>query len=126
MEQQNSYGTLEGAQNTESAVYKTRGWSVAALVLSIISVLCCCVYWLGLFTGAFAIVCAVISRKTLGYFDGLSVAAIIVSIFGVVFSAVMTYITLVVMSDPEFIDMLKRELESQGVDLSGTLLRLFI
>ena len=117
-EQQNNYESLEGDFNPASAVQKTRAWSVAALVLSIASILCCCVYWLGLLTGIFAVVCAIVSRRVLGYFDGISVAAIIVSIFGIVFSAVMTYFMLVIMSDPEFLEMLKIELESQGIDYS--------
>ncbi|MBO5907551.1 MAG: hypothetical protein J6Q85_05330 [Clostridia bacterium] len=125
-EQQFSYENLEGDFNPASAVRKTRAWSVAALVLSIISILCCCVYWLGLFAGVFAVVCAIVSRRVLGYFDGLSVAAIIVSIFGIVFSALMTYVVLVLMRDPEIIEILKTELEGAGIDYSGLALRLFI
>jgi hypothetical protein len=92
---------------TPREVHKTRAWSVAALVLSIISVLCCCVYWLGLVCGIFSIVCVIVSRKTLGYFDGLSVASIIVSIFGIVFSSVMIYVVYGVMSDPKFQELMK-------------------
>ncbi len=122
---QNSYDNRQDGYNPSPQIHKTRAWSVAALVLSIISILCCCVYWLGLFTGVCAVVCAIVSRRTLGYFDGLSVGAIIVSIFGIVFSAVMTYIVLVVMSDPEFIEMLTEELRKQGIEYPGIVFKLF-
>ncbi len=66
---------------------KTMGWSVVSLVSGIISVICCCLGVTGIILGAVAIVAAVLSRKTLGYFDGLSIAGLILGIFGVVFGA---------------------------------------
>ena len=36
-------------------------------------------------TGVLAIVFAVVSRKTIGYFDGLAIAGLIIGIFGLVF-----------------------------------------
>ena len=64
---------------------KTMGWSVAALVLGIVSVVCCCFGWASLILGVLAIVFAVISRRSLGYFDGMSIAGLILGIFGIVF-----------------------------------------
>ncbi len=115
----NEYGGAEEAFDIAPEQSKTRAWSVAALVLAVISILCCCVYWLGLFSGACAVACAIVSRRKLGYFDGLSVGAIIVAIFGIVFSAVMTYVNVVVMNDPEFIRLLTEELKKLGVDYPG-------
>lgn len=64
---------------------KTMGWSVASLVLGIISVVCCCFGYASLILGVLAIVFSVLSRKSLGYFDGLSIAGLILGIFGLVF-----------------------------------------
>ena len=36
-------------------------------------------------TGILSVVFAVVSRKTIGYFDGLAVAGLIIGIFGIVF-----------------------------------------
>ena len=118
-EQQNTYESLEEDFNPASAVQKTRAWSVVALVLSVLSILLCLVYWLGLFAGVFAVVCAIVSRRVLGYFDRISVAAIIISVFGIVFSAVVTYFTLLFINNPEFARILRLELESVGIDFSA-------
>lgn len=64
---------------------KTMGWSVVSLVSGIISVICCCLGVTGIILGAVAIISSIISRKTLGYFDGLSIAGLILGIFGLVF-----------------------------------------
>lgn len=64
---------------------KTTGWSVVSLVSGIISVVCCCLGITGIIFGIVAIVSALLSRKVLGYFDGLSIAGLILGIFGVVF-----------------------------------------
>lgn len=68
---------------------KTIGWSVASLVIGIISVVCCCLGWSGVFLGAGAVVLAIVSRKTLGYFDGMSIAGLVLGIFGFVFGVSM-------------------------------------
>lgn len=73
----------------EKTKHKTRGFSVAAMTLGIISVLCCCFGWVSLVLGIAAIVFSVISRVTLGYFDGMCIAGLILGIFGVVFGSSM-------------------------------------
>jgi hypothetical protein len=65
----------------------SRAWSVAALVLGIMSIICCCSYIITAVMVVMAIVCAIISRKNLGYFDGLSIAGLITAIFGFVIFA---------------------------------------
>lgn len=62
---------------------KTYGWSLAAMICGIISVLCCFGYT-GLIFGVLAIVFSVISRKNLGYFDGMSIAGLVLGIIGLV------------------------------------------
>ncbi len=66
---------------------KSRVWSVASLVLSILSLICCCFSWPSLVMGILGVVFAVVSRLNIGYFDGLALAGLIVGIFGIVFGA---------------------------------------
>ena len=63
-----------------------RTWSVASLVLAVLSVLLFYFSWVSLILGLASIGAAIVSRKNLGYFDKISVAALIVAIFGAVFA----------------------------------------
>ena len=63
---------------------KTLGWSVASMIFGILSLICCCIPFGGLFFSAAAIVLAVVARKTLKYFDGMAIAGLILGIFGAV------------------------------------------
>ena len=66
---------------------KSRSWSVASFVVSIASLLCCSfISWVGVVLSTLAITFAINSRKNIGYFDGLSLAGLIIGIFGAVFS----------------------------------------
>ncbi len=65
---------------------KTRLWSIISLLLGALSIILCFTGWVGLGFSIAAAVMAIVSRKSLGYFDKLSVSGIIVSIFGLVFS----------------------------------------
>ena len=79
---------------------KSRLWSVIAISLGVLSVCLCFVFWLGLIFGVAAIIATVISRINIGYFDRISVAALIISIFGSVFSLIFMIGTIIVASDP--------------------------
>lgn len=68
---------------------KTLGWSVAALVLGIVAAITSAFGWSSIILGAAAIACAVVSRLVLGYFDGKSIAGLILGIFGAVFGVAM-------------------------------------
>ncbi len=68
--------------------HKTRLWSLISLVLAIASLVCCFFGWVGLILAISAVAMALVSRKLLGYFDGLSMAGFISGIFGAVFSTV--------------------------------------
>lgn len=98
---------------------KTMGWSVASLVLGIISVVCCCLGWAGAILGACAVVFAIISKKRLGYFDGMSVAGLVLGIFGFVFGVALLVVTYSM--PPEFWEeyqkMLEEMLEENPADL---------
>lgn len=123
---QNNYGQNPmGGQDPYKVVIepksRSKAWSVAALILSIASIMCCCVYWVGLVCGALGIIFAVISRRSLGYFDGLSIASIIVSIFGLVFSVLLLYVALTLENNPEFMELYNQMLEEYMNELeSGT------
>ena len=67
----------------------TRAFSVISMILGIISLVCCCIGPLGFVLGVGAIVFSIISRKSLGYFDGFSVVGLILGIFGACFGAVV-------------------------------------
>lgn len=72
---------------------KTMGFSIASMILGILSVVCCCLTWGGLIMGILAIVFAVISRVSLKYFDGMTIAGLILGIFGTVFGISIIVIT---------------------------------
>lgn len=85
-----------GAEESEESGYvykqvmnkneKKRTWSVVALVLAILSLALCYFSWVGLVFGLISVVFAVVSRRHLGYFDKITLTALILAIFGVVFS----------------------------------------
>ena len=97
---------------------KTVGFSVASMVLGILSVICCCMGWSGLILGALAIVFSIVSRKVLGYFDGMSIAGLIVGIFGVCFGALIVFI--IYGPIQQIIEELVKELEKEGFTVPDT------
>jgi hypothetical protein len=60
--------------------------SVISLIIAVLSLLLFLFSWVSLILGLASVGGAAFSRKNLGYFDKLSIAAIIVGIFGVVFA----------------------------------------
>lgn len=83
--ERNEFESNSFSYNNNFGKPKTMGWSVVSLVSGIISVICCCLGVTGVIFGAAAIISAVLSRKVLGYFDGLTIAGLVLGIFGVVF-----------------------------------------
>jgi len=72
-------------KNVMDGLHTSKIFSVASFAVALCSVLCCCLPWFGLVAGILSVVFAVVSRKTIGYFDGLAVAGLIIGIFGIVF-----------------------------------------
>ena len=68
---------------------KTLGWSLASLVTGIVAAVTSSFGWSSVILGIAAIAFAIVSRRVLGYFDGRSIAGLILGIFGGVFGAVM-------------------------------------
>ena len=98
---------------------KSRAWSFAAIAVAVASVVCCCLPWFGLVSGILAVVFAVVSRKSIGYFDNLAVAALIVGIFGIVFgisNMVLTYLIENTDLLSEFVAEYEKMLEEYSVD----------
>ena len=86
-EEQSSEGENEYVYKTVmDGKHNSRIWSVASLIIAVISLLCCCLGWASLIMAVIAIVFAVVSRKNIGFFDGVGLAGLIVGIFGAVFS----------------------------------------
>jgi hypothetical protein len=118
-----------GFNNSEEYVYKkvmldkknSRAWSVASLSVSVISLLCCCfVDWLGLVLSALSIVFALISRKNIGYFDGLAIAGLIIGIAGMVFG-VGGFLLSYVVEGSEWYSQLTWQIENPGTSGGGAL-----
>ena len=100
-------------------VPRSRGWSVASMVLGILSVICCCITYGGLIMGLLAIVFAVVSRRNLGYFDGMAIAGLVLGIIGAVFG-IMTIISDIYLSaNPELFENYLKYLESLEANLEG-------
>ncbi len=100
---------------------KTMGWSLASLILGVISIACCCLSYAGVIFGIAAIIVAVIARRSLGYFDGMCIAGLLLGIFGVVFGVAMI---ILIESIPEeewqkFLEEYMKELEGEIPDDPG-------
>jgi hypothetical protein len=64
---------------------KSRGWSIASMILGIVSVATCCFGYTAIIAAVLAIIFAIVSRKNLGYFDGMTISGLVLGIFGFVF-----------------------------------------
>jgi hypothetical protein len=73
---------------TDNGRPKTYGWSIASMVCGILSVICCFGFASIIF-GILAAAFAFISRKNLGYFDGMSIAGIVLGIIGFILGLVL-------------------------------------
>ena len=76
----------------DAAAPRSRFLSVASLVLGIISVALSFTGWWVLIIGALAILASLASRKNLKYFDGMSIAGMMLGIFGMVFGLAVIFV----------------------------------
>lgn len=84
----------ESEKSESEYVYKSviknkenrRTWSVVSLVLAVLSVLSLLLPPLSLILGILSVGAGAFSKKNLGYFDKISIAGIIIGIFGCVFA----------------------------------------
>ena len=63
-----------------------RTWSVCSIILAVLSLIFLFWPWVSLVLAVGSAAAAAVSRKNLGYFDKISLAAMIIAIFGVVFA----------------------------------------
>ena len=63
-----------------------RTWSVGSIILAVLSLVFLFWPWVSLVFAVGSAAAAAVSRKNLGYFDKISLAAMIIAIFGVVFA----------------------------------------
>ena len=87
------YKDMTDAPEENKSEYKTvmdgvprsRGWSLAAVIIGILSVLLSAIPFVGPVLGLIAVLTSVISRRHLGYFDGVAIGGIILGAIGFVF-----------------------------------------
>jgi hypothetical protein len=80
--------------------------TVIAIILAVVSLsLCIIVYWLGLIFGVSSILAILISRKSLGYFDRISVFSLIIAIFGTIFSLLLLVASFIIKGNPELMQV---------------------
>ena len=104
--------------------HNSRVWSVLSLILGIVSIICCCVWWIGVVCGVASIAFAIVSRVSLGYFDGLSIAGLITSIFGLMFGIFIIILEFIIVNSPEYAEFLKevkRFAEEENIELFARL-----
>ena len=101
-------------------VPRSRGWSVASMVLGILSILCCCLTYGGLIMAVLAIIFAIVSRRNLGYFDGMAIAGLVTGIIGLVFGAMTVMGEMYLSANPEFLEEYLKQLESFESEFGGT------
>ena len=102
---------------------KSFGLSVAALIMGVMSLFCSLFGWAGVILGVAAIVFSIMSRRRLGYFDKMSIAGLVLGIFGFVFGAsVLILVNFIITEEmlEEFYKMLEEYEETQTPDLNGT------
>ena len=63
---------------------RTLAWSLVSFVTGLISIFVAFFGWAAIALGIIAIISSAVSRKTLGYFDKMSVGGLVLGIFGAV------------------------------------------
>ena len=101
---------------------KTLGWSIASLVMGIVSLFTCLFGWASIVVGVIAIAFAIISRFSLGYFEGKSIIGLILGIFGTVFGASMIiFIYSMGEEDQKYLwDIIKKMIENSKNNGAGS------
>ena len=113
--------------NGEDYVYKrimldkqhSRAWSVASVTVASLSIVfALSLPWLSIVLGVFAIAFALITRKNIGYFDGLSIAGIIVGIIGTVLG-ISGIILFKILEENSFIEEFLKDFEKLEEETGG-------
>ena len=109
-EKENSTGTESEFAYKKVMVSKqnSRLLSLISIAFSALSVFLCFIPWLGIISGCLGVLFAVLSRKNIGYFDNISLVALIIGIFGTVF-AVMGIIFAHILPDFNIFSLFKKD-----------------
>lgn len=99
--------------NLGNEAKKSTAFSVASLVLGILSIVCCCLFPVAGVCAVLAVVFAFISRSRLGQMDGMSIAGLVCGIVGLAIVAYLIYTTVTApgMSDAEMEEFMKQYME---------------
>ena len=73
--------------------------SIAAMILGILSSVCCCIGYAGIIFGIAAIAVACFARKEAGRFEPMAAVGLVLGIFGAVLSASMLAVILLMPED---------------------------
>lgn len=92
----------EAKESVSVAPPKTMAYSVICLILSLMSIVCCCTGFISLLFAAVSIAFAIVSRKHLGYFDAMSIVGLVVAIVGAVFSLFMIVVWIFSLAEGHF------------------------
>ena len=99
---------------------RKNGFSIAALVLGIVSIVCCCISYLGLVCAALAIVFAILDKKQNAGMNGMALAGLICGIIGAVIAVytivdgILNPVELDEAFWDEYFKMLEELMNSQG------------
>lgn len=101
-EQNENAGVPNYAFYVDEQPKKIDGFGIAALILGIISLLCCCLYPVTWFVGLLGIVFAIVSRKKMGKFTGIAIAGLVCAAIGTVISCfLLGSVIFTILVDPE-------------------------
>lgn len=93
---------------------KTLSMSLASLIIGVLSLTFGFLGWSGIILGATAVVLSILSRRRLGYFDGMSVGGLILGIFGFVFGvSIIIAVNFLITEEmlDEFFEQFKQQFE---------------
>lgn len=81
------------------------GFAIASLVLGIISLLCCCLWYISLACGALSVVFAIIQKKRAGDMGGMALAGMVCGIVGAVIAIlIFGYSLTLTLTNPDWIE----------------------
>lgn len=75
-------------QNTTSAPAEKKGLSIASMVLGIIGLVCCCIWYISIPCSILAIIFGIIGKKKGG--KGMAIAGLVLGIIAIALYAILT------------------------------------
>lgn len=100
-----SYGGGEYPQY-EQQPSGNHGMAIAALVVGILSILCCCCTYLSVILGIVGIVLAILSKPKGGSFEGVAMGGLICSIVGLVLGVILIIVDIATQNSVDYAQMM--------------------